>query len=141
MKSALDTQVTNDARARRQQICNAWTTVQMDFFYGTGNEISVDIVVKAAMLRLLASEHKTLLDGNGWGCTIAVFLGLRARERWLDSFARVEIAHFRERLAELRRFEEQSKCRQIRRALQTFLGELWQIWQAESELQPFACIT
>jgi len=75
------------------------------------------------------------------GRAVAVFLGLPTRESWLNSFARVEIAHFRERLAELRRTQERSKCWQIRRALQTFLGELEQLWQAESELQPFACLT
>ena len=62
VKNALDIQVANDARARRLQAGDAWTTMQLDFFYGIGNEISVDIAVKTTVLRLLANEHAILPD-------------------------------------------------------------------------------
>jgi hypothetical protein len=62
VKNSLDVQITNDAKARRKQAGNAWTTLQMDFYYGVGNEVSVDIAVKGTMLRLLAAEHKLLPD-------------------------------------------------------------------------------
>jgi hypothetical protein len=75
------------------------------------------------------------------GRAVAVLFGLPARESWLDAFARVEMAQFRERLAELRRTEERSKCWQIRRRLQAFLGGLEQLWQAQHEAQPCVCIT
>ncbi len=62
VKDSVDVQITNDAQARRKQAGNAWTSQQMDFYYGVGNEISVDIAVKAAMLRVLSNEHKILPD-------------------------------------------------------------------------------
>src|SRR5258708_2133975 len=62
VKSFLDIQITTDAKARRLQAGEKWTSQTMDFFYGVGNEISVDIAVKAAMLRLLADVHEILPD-------------------------------------------------------------------------------
>jgi hypothetical protein len=64
VKNSLDIQITDDAKARRQQVGDGWIAEQMDFYYGIGNEISVDIAVKAAMLRLLAEEHKILPDSE-----------------------------------------------------------------------------
>lgn len=75
------------------------------------------------------------------GHVVAVLFGLPARENWLDSFAKVEMAQFRERLAELRRTEDRSKCWRIRRRLQSFLGGLEQLWQAQNELQLCVCNT
>ena len=62
VKDSMDIQITKDANARRKQAGDGWTAEQLDFFYGIGNEISVDIAIKAAMLRVLADEHKVLPD-------------------------------------------------------------------------------
>jgi ribosomal protein S13 len=65
IKQFLDLQISNDAKARRQLAGDKWTTLQMDFFYGVGNDISVDIAVKSAMLGLLAEVHE-LLPNEEW---------------------------------------------------------------------------
>lgn len=63
--SFLDAQITSDANARRLQAGDKWTLQTLDFYYGAGNEISVDIAIKAAMLRLLADAHK-ILPNEEW---------------------------------------------------------------------------
>ena len=75
------------------------------------------------------------------GRAVALLFGLPAGENWLDCFAKVEMARFGERLAELRRTEERSKCWQIRRRLQGFLSGLEQLWQAQNEPQLCGCNT
>ena len=75
------------------------------------------------------------------GRAVALLFGLPAGENRLDCFAKVEMARFRERLAELRRSEDRSKCWQIRRRLQAFMSGLEQLWQTKNEPQLCGCTT
>ena len=53
-------QLNNDARARTIAAGAAWAQRNLDFYYS--DEISVDIGVKATMLRVLEMEHARLPD-------------------------------------------------------------------------------
>jgi hypothetical protein len=57
-------QMTNDALAQVIAAGNDWATFPMGFYYS--DEVSVDIAVKATMLRVLKVEHATL-PGDVWG--------------------------------------------------------------------------
>lgn len=63
VETLLHTQLNNDARSQTLAAGPQWKTFQMGFFYG--DEISVDLGVKATMLTLLTLEHK-LLAGEHW---------------------------------------------------------------------------
>lgn len=54
----LQAQLSNDAHARFIAAGAAWATLPLGFYYM--DEVSVDIGVKATMLRVLAFEHATL---------------------------------------------------------------------------------
>lgn len=60
IKPLLQAQLSNDAHARLVAAGAAWATLPMGFYYM--DEVSVDIGVKATMLRVLAFEHATLPD-------------------------------------------------------------------------------
>jgi hypothetical protein len=51
-------QLNNDSRAQSIAAGNKWTGLPLSFFYST--EVSVDLGVKATMLRILELEHATL---------------------------------------------------------------------------------
>ncbi len=51
-------QLNNDSRAQTLAAGSKWANFPLAFFYS--NEVSVDIAVKATMLRILALEHARL---------------------------------------------------------------------------------
>jgi hypothetical protein len=51
-------QLNNDSRAQSLAAGSKWPSLPLSFFYST--EVSVDLGVKATMLRILEIEHATL---------------------------------------------------------------------------------
>jgi hypothetical protein len=56
-------QLNNDSRAQALAAADKWPQFPLAFFYSS--EVSVDLGVKATMLRILALEHATL-DPQHW---------------------------------------------------------------------------
>ena len=51
-------QLNNDSRAQSLAAGSKWPNLRLSFFYST--DVSVDLGVKATMLRILEQEHATL---------------------------------------------------------------------------------
>lgn len=59
---ALQKQLERDANAAFNQVGDAWQTVPLGFFYGNTSaaEISIDLGMKATMLRILQADQASL---------------------------------------------------------------------------------
>ena len=62
IERSLNLQLQHDAPERLQAAGANWKDAQMGFYYGTGpnSEISIDVAIKASMLRVLNDDHAEL---------------------------------------------------------------------------------
>lgn len=59
---ALRKQLERDAKAALAQVGDAWSTLPLSFYYGSSPaaEISIDLAMKATMLRILEADQASL---------------------------------------------------------------------------------
>jgi hypothetical protein len=96
----------------------------------TNNDLEVFIgQVKKDRRRVTGRKNTTafiLREGRA----VATLLSLPSRSNWIEAFAAVDLKHFAERLAKLRRREERSKVWRIKRSLEVYLNRLELSWQS-----------
>lgn len=67
------------------------------------------------------------------GRAVAIFYSLPAPADWVTAFARLDLSHVEQALADLRRSEERSKAWQARRDLPAYLHGLEDCWSAATD--------
>jgi hypothetical protein len=96
----------------------------------TNNDLEVFIGQGKKDRRRVTGSKNTTAFLPREGRAVAILLSLPSRSNWIEAFAAVDLKHFAERLAKLRRREERSKVWRIKRNLEVYLNRLELSWQS-----------